>query len=181
LTVANLEDVMRALKLGAPLLFALWLGQDTLIACGDKFFLVGRGDRFARAYASLYPGRIVIYTGGTTSTSKALGDGRLQKYFTRAGHQVSVAPDATALERALESGSVDVVLAGLTEAIDLVTRVGTAASKPTLLPVADESRTPAPSQHQFAATLKTSDKINGFLAKIETVMKARSASTTRRS
>jgi hypothetical protein len=147
---------------------------ERLGACGDKFFLVGRGDRFARAYASLHPGHIIIYTGGATATSKALGDGRLQKYFTRAGHQVTVATDQTTLERALQSGTVDVVVAGLTEALGLMTRVDSSDSKPTLLPVADDSRGSTPPGHQFAATLKTSDKINGFLAKIEDVMKGRS-------
>ena len=166
---------MRTPLVVSMLLLTCWVGQESLLACGDKFFLVGRGDRFARAYASLYPGRIVIFTGGATPTSKALADGRLQKYFTRAGHQVLVAPDAAALDRALESGAVDVVLAGLAEAIDLIPRVDSASSKPTLLPVTDDSRGAAPARHQFAATLKTSDKINGFLAKIENVMKARSA------
>jgi hypothetical protein len=157
-------------------LLALVTIDGRVLACGDKFFLVGRGDRFARAYASLHPGRIIIYTGGATETSKALGDGRLQKYFTRAGHQVSIARDVATLDRALQSGQVDLVLAGLTEALDLVPRVDSVASKPTLLPVADEGRDARQVQHQFAATLKASDKINGFLAKVESVMKARSES-----
>jgi hypothetical protein len=170
---------MRGWLATATVLLVFSVGEHALVACGDKFFLVGRGDRFARAYASLYPGRILIYTGGPTATSKALADGRLQKYFTRAGHKVSIARDAAALDQALESGAVDVVLAGLNEAIALVPRVSDASSKPTLVPVADDSRASPPAQHQFAATLKTSDKINGFLAKIESVMKARSASSRR--
>lgn len=155
------------------------IGECGLQACGDKFFLVGRGDRFARAYASLHPGRIVIYTGGSTSMSKALGDGRLQKYFSRAGHQVSVAPDKAALDQTLQAADVDLVIAGLTEALDLLPRVDSNASRPTLLPVADDTRDMSHMQHQFAATLKASDKINGFLAKIESVMKARSAAPAR--
>ena len=160
----------------AAMLLACATVQETVGACGDKFFLVGRGDRFARAYASLHPGHIVIYTGGPTATSKALADGRLQKYFRRAGHQVIIAADQTALERALESGRVDLVLAGLSEALELIPRVDSADSKPTLLPVADDASATAPARHRFAATLKTSDKINGFLARIEDVMKARSDS-----
>jgi hypothetical protein len=155
------------------------IGERGLQACGDKFFLVGRGDRFARAYASLHPGRIVIYTGGATATSKALGDGRLQKYFARAGHQVSVARDMAALDRTLQAAPIDLVIAGLTEALDLLPRVDATLSRPTLLPVADDTRDTSQIQHQFTATLKASDKINGFLAKIETVMKARSAAPAR--
>jgi hypothetical protein len=84
----------------------------------------------------------------------------------------------TTLDRTLQSGSVDLVVAGLSEALDLMPRVDSAASRPTLLPVADDSRT-VPTQHQFTATLKTSDRISGFLAKIEGIMKARSESAAR--
>lgn len=166
------------------LAIALLLGtcsawQDGLFACGDKFFLVSRGDRFARAYASLHPGTIVIYTGGTSDTSKVLADGRLLKYFTRAGHHVTIAKDQASLTQALQSAPVDVVLASLTEALGLVPRVDAASSKPVLMPVEGEGdRTPA--THQFMATLKASDKINGFLAKVEGVMKNRPGSSTKR-
>jgi hypothetical protein len=156
--------------------------QQGLQACGDKFFLAGRGDPFARAYASLHPGTIVIYTGGTSDTSKALADGRLQKYFTRAGHRVTVARDQAALSQALESARVDVVMAGLNEALVLLPRIDASASKPTVMPVEGQGdRTAGDVQHQFTATLKTSDKINGFLAKVENVMKTRSASSRRSS
>jgi len=84
---------MRKVLAMALLVGTCTMWQESLRACGDKFFLVSRGDRFARAYASLHPGTIVIYTGGNTDTSKALADGRLQKYFSRAGHRVTVARD----------------------------------------------------------------------------------------
>lgn len=166
----------RLLTVACLLTFAL--GHDTLLACGDKFFVVGRGDRFSRAYASLHPGRIVIYTGGGSATSKALADGRLQKYFTRAGHQVQLAEDSAALSKVLESESVDIVLADFGEALLLVPNVNATPSKPTLMPVEgkDDARGP---KHQFRATLKASDKINGFLAKIDGAMKERSAAKPR--
>jgi hypothetical protein len=169
----------RCLAVATVLLALATIGERGLQACGDKFFLVGRGDRFARAYASLHPGRIVIYTGGSTATSNALGDGRLQKYFSRAGHQVSVAHDMAALDQTLRTADIDLVIAGLTEALDLLPHVDSTVSRPTLLPVADDTRDAPQVQHQFAATLKTSDKINGFLAKIENVMKKRSAAPAR--
>jgi hypothetical protein len=161
------------------LLLAFAVGHESLLACGDKFFVVGRGDRFSRAYASLNPGTIVIYTGGGSATSKALADGRLQKYFTRAGHRVQVASDSAALTKALQSGSIDIVLAGLDEALLLVQGVNAASSKPVLMPVEGKGST-AP-KHQFAATLKTTDKINGFLAKIDDAMKDRAVPAKGRS
>jgi hypothetical protein len=166
--------------LTAVFLLAAAVGQDSLLACGDKFFVVGRGDRFSRAYASLNPGSIVIYTGGPSATSKALADGRLQKYFTRAGHRVQVAADSAALNRALQSGSIDIVLADLDEAVVLFPGVNAAASKPTMMPVEGKENANR-ANHQFRATLKTSDKINGFLAKIDDAMKERSAASRARS
>jgi hypothetical protein len=157
----------------AVFLLAAAIGQESLQACGDKFFVVGRGDRFSRAYASLNPGSIVIYTGGGSATSKALADGRLQKYFTRAGHRVQVANDSAALTKALQANSVDIVLADINEALLLVPGVSAAASKPTLMPVEGKEGASGSLKHQFMATLKTSDKINGFLAKIDTAMKDR--------
>jgi hypothetical protein len=162
------------------LLLAFGVGQEALLACGDKFFVVGRGDKFSRAYASLNPGNILIYTGGSSDTSKALADGRLQKYFTRAGHRVQVAGDSAALTRALQSSSVDIVLADLDEAVQLLPGVNASASMPIMMPVEGKERAGGP-KHQFKATLKASDRINGFLAKIDDVMKERAAAARRRS
>jgi len=173
---------MRRVLAMALLVGTCTMWQQGLQACGDKFFLVSRGDRFTRAYASLYPGTIVIYTGGNNDISKALADGRLQKYFSRAGHRVTVARDQAALSQALESAPVDVVMASLNEALVLLPRIDAAASKPTVMPVEGERdrNDGTTTQHQFTATLKTSDRINGFLAKVENVMKTRSASSSRR-
>jgi hypothetical protein len=166
--------------LTAAFLLAFGLGHESLLACGDKFFVVGRGDRFSRAYASLHPGTIVIYTGGGSSTSKALADGRLLKYIARAGHRVQLAEDAATLIKVLQSGSIDIVLADFDEALLLVQGVNATSSKPTLMPVEGKESSAAP-KHQFRATLKTSDKINGFLAKIDDAMKGRSESAKPRS
>jgi hypothetical protein len=169
---------MRKVFTAALLLTVFSAGQAGLLACGDKFFLVGRGEGFSRAYASLHPGNIVIYAAGGSPTSKALADGRLQKHFTRAGHRVTVVTDAATLATALESEQVDVVVADFDQALALISRVDAVASKPTLLPVQGEQNKDGV-RHQFAATLKASDKINGFLAKIEGVMKKRTAPSSR--
>ncbi|HEU4893779.1 MAG TPA: hypothetical protein VFT47_19630 [Vicinamibacterales bacterium] len=161
----------------ATLLLSFTIGADVLFACGDKFFLVGRGDRFSRAYATLHPGHILIYTGGTTTVSKGLRDPRLHKFITHAGHHVVIATDRGELDRVLKSESVDVVVASLGQAVDLVTEVRAAPSKPTLLPIeGDGADAHTASQPQFAATLKSSDKVNRFLASLEEIMRVRPAS-----
>lgn len=155
-------------------LVAMTLGQSVLLACGDKFFLVGNGGRFSQAYASLHPGIVLIYTGGTTAISKGLRDVRLHRYIKEAGHRVVLAVDLTEFQRALQAGSVDVILAGLGQAGALVPVAESAASKPTLLPIKGDTAD-ATSALQFTTTLKSSDKVNKFLSGIENVMKSRKA------
>lgn len=165
---------MRRISTLLSILLAVTLGQHVLEACGDKFFLVGNGSRFNQAFASLNPGNVLIYTGGGTEISKGLRDARLHKYIKDAGHRIVIAADRGELETALAAGAVDVVLAGLGQASDLVPPVASAASKPTLLPI--EGKGPdATSSHQFARRLKSSDKIIRFLSGIEDAMKSRKA------
>jgi len=168
--------------LGIPTVLLLtWLGQGVLHACGDKFFLVGRGDRFSRAYASLHPGYVVIYTGGSTEVSKGLRDPRLQKYIDRAGHRVALATDRDELRKVLESNPVDVVLAGLGQAPDLAPQLASSPSKATLLPIEGEGADTAQpgSASQFPTRLKSSDRVNRFLSGIEDVMKTRMSAKPR--
>ena len=169
------------IRLALATLLLFTIGPEVLRACGDKFFLVGRGDNFTRAYATLHPGSILVYTGGTTMVSKGLRDARLHKYISRAGHRVIVAADRAELDRALKSGSVDVVIAGLGQAVGLVQEVGAAPSKPVLLPIeGDGADARAASHPQFAAQLKSSDKVNRFLASIEELMRGRPVSAAAR-
>ena len=73
------------------------------------------------------------------------------------------------------------MLAGLGQAVDLVPAVAAAPSRPTLLPIeGDGLDAAAASQPQFAARLKSSDKVNRFLASIEELMRGRPASSPQR-
>ena len=57
-------------------------------ACGDKFLMVGRGARFQRAYASVYPGKVLIYARPSTDMKAAIRDPQLHKALRQAGHAV---------------------------------------------------------------------------------------------
>lgn len=90
---------------------------------------------------------------------------------------MQIAPDSATLSQALQSGSIDIVLADFDEALLLVAGVNATASKPTLMPV--EGKDGGAAKHQFRATLKATDKINGFLAKIDDAMKERASARPR--
>ena len=111
------------------------VAAETAQACGDKFLLLGRGVKYQRAYAAIYPASIVIYAAPKRNAAKAIRDPRLQNELKLAGHRVSLVDTEAGLARALSSERVDLVLTGVADA-DAASRQGVAsASKPTVLPV----------------------------------------------
>jgi len=146
-------------------------------ACGDKFLLVGRGVKFQRAYAAVFPASIVIYAHPQRQTAKAIRDPRLQADLNLAGHHVLLIETDAALARALESGTVDLVLTDVADADRMSTQGQASPSRPTVLPVMYE-----PTQQEakeiearYQCRLKSSDRADRYLATIDDAMKARVA------
>jgi hypothetical protein len=102
-----------------------------ILACGDKFLGAGRGPRFAKVYAAIYPGRLLMYAPpGELADLKGL-----DKALRRAGHQVMVAKDLATFSKALQDRAVDIVLvdnAHVAEAGGLAKEI---AAKPSVVPV----------------------------------------------
>lgn len=155
---------------------ALALAAATLTpalqACGDKFLMVGRGAKFQRVYASVHPGRVLIYARPSADAKAAIRDPQLHKALRQAGHSVSVIEDWSLLEQALKSVPVDVVLVDVDEAEKLQRVVTGSPSSPEALYVASPSAPPA-LQKQFMCKLKASDRSVRFLDEVENVMKGR--------
>ncbi len=103
-----------------------------LAACGDKFLGAGRGPRFSKVYAAIYPGRLLLYAPPKGELADMNG---LDKALRRAGHQVMIAKDLPTFTKALQDRAVDSVLvdnAHVTEAGGIAKEI---AAKPTVLPV----------------------------------------------
>ena len=102
-----------------------------ILACGDKFLGAGRGPRFSKVYAAIYPGRLLMYVPpGELADMKGL-----DKALKRAGHQVMVARDLPTFAKALQDRAVDIVLvdsAHVGEASGLAKEI---AAKPSVVPV----------------------------------------------
>jgi hypothetical protein len=100
-------------------------------ACGDKFLGAGRGPRFSKVYAAIYPGRLLMYMPpGELADMKGL-----DKALRRAGHQVMVARDLPTFTKALQDRAVDIVLvdnAHIGEAGGIAKEI---AAKPSVVPV----------------------------------------------
>jgi hypothetical protein len=158
----------------AALVVALAVGVPALHpvtqACGDKFLMVGRGAKFQRAYASVYPGKVLIYARPSTDQKAAIRDPQLHKALRQAGHAVSVIEDWTLLEQALKTVSVDVVLVDVAEAARLQAIMGSSPAHPDALYVAFPKAAP----QQVVCRLKSTDRPLRYLDEVENVMKARS-------
>jgi hypothetical protein len=166
---------MRKVLILTIALAALPFVWQTAEACGDKFLLVGRGAKFQRAYASVYPGNILIYARPSTSAKAAIRDPKLHKQLRQAGHAVSVIEDARLLEQALHSSAFDIVLADVVEAPSLEPQVAAASSRPNAMYVdhSSGSKETQALRAQYACPLKSSDRSITYLDKIENTMKAR--------
>jgi hypothetical protein len=106
-------------------------GAGPILACGDKFLGAGRGPRFSKVYAAIYPGRLLLYMPpGELADMKGL-----DKALRRAGHQVMVAKDLPTFTKALQDRAVDIVLvdnAHVAEAGGVAKEI---AAKPSVVPV----------------------------------------------
>lgn len=100
-------------------------------ACGDKFLGAGRGPRFSKVYAAIYPGRLLMYVPpGELADMKGL-----DKALRRAGHEVMIAKDLPTFTKALQDRAVDIVLvdnAHIGEAGGIAKEI---AAKPSVVPV----------------------------------------------
>jgi hypothetical protein len=144
--------------------------QPASEACGDKFLMVGRGARFQRAYASLNPGRVVIYARPSTSSRAPIRDPQLHRVLRQAGHAVSVIEDFALLEQALRTVPVDTLLVDAAEAPRLQPVLPSATSHPTTIYVAAAGQPVPP---DVVCRLKESDRPLRYLEEIEQAMKTR--------
>jgi hypothetical protein len=123
------------MKRGILFLFAITLVigyAAPLSACGDKFLGAGRGPRFSKVYAAIYPGRLVLYA---PAKGELAGMDGFDKALSRAGHQVLIAKDLATLSRALQDRAIDIVLADTAHLAEAGTVAGDIAVKPTVLTV----------------------------------------------
>jgi hypothetical protein len=142
-------------------------------ACGDKFLMVGRGAKFQRAYASVYPGKVFIYARPSTDPKAAIRDPQLHKALRQAGHSVSIIEDWALLEQALKNVPVDVILVDVAESAKLQPAVAASPAHPQAMYVAFPSSAAPAVRADIVCRLKSSDRPLKFLDEIENVMKAR--------
>src|SRR5688500_10428553 len=95
--------------LSAVAFVVLALGSQAVLACGDKFALLGRGARFQQTYDAIHPGRILLVVPPKSVKQAAIRDPQLKKALKKAGHEVDEASPLD-LRRALSAVRYDIVL-----------------------------------------------------------------------
>ena len=112
--------------------YLLLANTGSLAACGDKFLGAGRGPRFAKVYAAIYPGRLLMYAPAKGELADMKG---LDKALRRAGHEVLVVKDLSTLTRTLQDRPFDIVLVDTQHATEAGSAAGEISTRPSVLRV----------------------------------------------
>jgi hypothetical protein len=111
------------------------LFSQSVLGCGDKLVLLGRGIRFQRMLATKHPASILVYLNPTAGISAADREYELRSVLKLAGHKPRAVTSAAELKTELGSGNYDVVLVDYSDAATLQREVETSKAKPALIPV----------------------------------------------
>jgi hypothetical protein len=151
----------------ASVVILILLATPALDACGDKFLLVGRGLAFGRAYASVYPGSILIYSEPATARERK----KLHDNIRKAGHHVSLVTSADELSARLQQ--TDIVIADMASRSAIDAQVAAMTIRPSLLYLVAESAQVRDNVPPQTDVVKNGEKPGRFLAVIEDIMKTR--------
>jgi hypothetical protein len=146
-----------------------------LLGCGDKFVVLGRGVRFGAVHMSAHPASILIYMNPNSHVPAADKEFQLQTTLKLAGHKAAIVEDQGGLDRALNSGKYDLVLADLSDAATLESEAKSSPSKPAVLPlVYNPTGTElAQAEKKYSCLVKASRKNHDLLAVIDEAMQGK--------
>lgn len=125
--------MFRRLLLTGFLLASLVLSDRNLSACGDKFLVLGRSVGYQSLLKASKPGTVLLYK--TPGLPKLFTDGRFDVVMDVAGHRLSAVSDRAALERALATGKIDLVLADSAISREIGAPVNMSSSNAIVVPI----------------------------------------------
>ena len=162
----------RVLVIAAAVAGALALGQGVAAGCGDKFVLVGGAARINR---SKFPSRVLVFMNPASRVPAAEKEFHVEATLTAAGHKAKVVESEAEVQKALESGKYDLVLADVADVPELRKQCGASASKPAVLPLLYKPTAAELSAAEKEANclVRPSKKSSDLLAVIDETMKDR--------
>jgi len=161
------------LAIAATVAGALALGQGVASGCGDKFVLVGGA---ARVNRSKFPSRVLVFMNPASRVPAAEKEFHVEATLTAAGHKTKVVESEAEVEKALQSGKYDLVLADAADVPELRKQCSASASKPSVLPLLYKPTAAELSAAEKEANcqVRPSKKSSDLLAVIDETMRDRS-------
>jgi hypothetical protein len=158
----------RLVALGLAAFIGLLFGVD-LLACGDKYLVLGRGTRFQRGARVHVPAAILVYANPASALPKALSNLPVESVLHKAGHRSTSVANINELDRALRQGKFDLVLADIADSDAVKARVSQGIDAPLVVPViynptGEELKQ---AKKQYACILKSPTRDDSFLDVID--------------
>jgi hypothetical protein len=159
-------------------LLALFVDGSSVRACGDKLLVLGRGVRF-ESDIPIQPASILLFLHKGSPSFVVLNDPRLQSILREAGHKLQSAGTLQELEEALKAGKYDIVMADFSDASSLESVVGSAPSKPVLVPFIFKGTKTAKAdaalaEKRYRCVLSAPNRVGHYLATVDKAMELRS-------
>jgi DNA-binding NtrC family response regulator len=167
--------------MAAVLLMLVCVGTPgPLLACGDKFLVVGRGTRFQRATAPRQPAAILVFADPMSKLEMTLGNIPIESTLRKAGYQPTSVATADELNKALRQGKWDLVLVDVAQSQAVSDRVQGDAG-PVVLPVVynPTSAEWKQAKKQYPAVLKSPTKTQTLLDTIDEALSLKPKSPAR--
>jgi hypothetical protein len=163
----------RVLAIAATVAGVLALGQGVAAGCGDKFVLIGGA---ARVNRSKFPSRVLVFMNPASRVPAAEKEFHVEATLTAAGHKAKVVESEAEVQKAIETGKYDLVLADVADVPELRKQCGASASKPAVLPLLYKPTAAELSTAEKEANclVRPSKKSSDLLAVIDETMKDRS-------
>ena len=145
----------------------LWTGAD-LLACGDKFLVVGRGTRYQRP-KNARAASILIYANPSTGLPASFKGLPVETVLKREGHRSTTVETPEQLSAILAGGRFDVVLTDSRDAAALEKLIGTGPDAPVIVTICDKTSGQEPKEVEKAVScsLKAPAKAGSLLEAVD--------------
>jgi hypothetical protein len=162
----------RALIVAVLAAVALAFGGGVAAGCGDKFVLIGGA---ARVNRSKFPSRVLVFMNPASRVPAAEKEFHVEATLTAAGHKAKVVESGAEVQKALDTGKYDLVLADVADVPELRKQCGASASKPAVLPLLYKPTAAelATAEKEANCLVRPSKKSSDLLAVIDETMKDR--------
>ncbi len=171
---------MRKTLIAFGALAGIVLAAGSLLACGDKLVLLGRGIRFQRMLATKHPAAILVYLNPGSGISAADREYQLCSLLKFAGHKPRAVTSPAELTTELGSGKYDLVLADYADALSLEKKVEAAKARPVLIPVAYNASADqrAAAEKKYSCLITPAKKNYDLLSVVDQAMVSRAENSS---